>query len=708
MSVLRGGSLRARLTRTLVGLGLASVVLLATVNFFVVRELLERSTEHQLEGLRDSRADAIELAFDRLQVRASVLGSDPGVADALVALDESYGAIDTELTDAQVAELAAVYEPVVARYDDAGVERPPVDALLPASDAGRYLQYAYLASNPFDDRSELVDAADGSEYASVHAEQHEFLRGLAASVGASDLLLVDIDSGEVIYSVAKRVDLGTNVLDGPYADAGLGIAVEKLDGATAGDAVLSDVSFYLPDTSAPVLHVATAVRDDAEVVGALVLMLPTERLTDIVTASQNWDALGLGETGDAYVVGADLRIRTVPRSWFEDPDAYLERFRDVTGDGRAAGLIEFTGSPVLIQEADNAAVRTALDGEPFVGGVDNPLDRSSVAAAAPLAVGDLGWVLVTEQQTRETNAELMRFVVTILLLLAILLTVLTIVGLLLARVLARPVRPLVEAAGRIADGDYETVVPDLGRNELGDVGRQLEAVAAQLRDQEASIEAEEDRITTMLSTVLPDALVERVRSGERDLAEVVDTATVVAFAVSGVPSPTSGEQDAVVELTTRLTSEIGRLAHEHRVERAQVALQHQMFVAGRGRTGTDADLAAAFAVDVIAAVRDVGADHGLELAARAGLSAGLVATGVIGTRQVSFTIWGAPVTAAIRLSALAEDGCVLVDDTVADDLGDGWSALAATESPDVHRLERAPSTVDDGRDGTATEGAVPR
>lgn len=689
MSVVRGGSLRARLTRTLVGLGLASVVLLATVNFFVVRGLLDRSAQGQLESLRDTRADAVEIAMDRLLVRTAALASDPAVADALAEIGAAYGAIDDQLTRDELDELAAAYEPIVERYDAAGVERPAVDDLLPTSTAGRYVQFQYIAANPETDRSSLVDAGDGSSYSDVHARHHEFLRGLAASIGASDLLLVDDGTGEVVYSVSKRVDIGTDATGGPHAGAGLGTAVAKLDSSAVDAAVIADTSFYLPDSAAPVVHVAAAVRDEAALVGSLVITLRTDRLTDIVTASQQWDSLGLGDTGDIYVVGPDLRLRTVPRPWFASADDYLERFRDVTDDERTAGLIEFTGTPVLIQPVDNAAVQSALDGEPFVGGVDNYLARSTVAAASPLDVADLGWVLVTEQGSSEASDELVRFVLSILVVLAILLSVLTLVGFVLARALAKPIRPLVGAAGRIADGDYQTDLPDLGRNEFGDVARQLEAVAGRLSEQEASMSTEERRILKMLASVLPADLVERVRSGERDLAEIADDATVIALTIGGVPAPSGGEQDAVVELTTALADEIGRLAEQHGVERGQAALEQQLFVAGRRQTGTSANEAAAFSAAAIDVVHAIAADHGLDITARAALSAGPVATGVLGQRQVSFAVWGSAVTSATALSRRAADGQVLADSSLLDELGDHWAMRRVDGETDTYVVEQA-------------------
>ena len=685
MKRFRSGSLRSRLSRTLVGLGLMSVVLLATVNFFVVRSLLDSSTRVQLETLRDLRTDAIELAVDRLLTRVAVFGTDPGVAGALDDLEAGYVAIDDELSEGQLEELAAVYEPVTGRYDEAGVDHPPIDELIPDNVPGRYVQYEYIASVPEPDRADTVDAGDGSAYSEAHAEHHEFLRSLAASVGASDLLLVGLGSGDVVYSTAKRVDLGVDVNDGPYADTGLGVALDELDGTSVDAAVIADTTFYLPDSSAPVLHVATAVRSNAKVVGAIVVTIPSSRLTDIVNASGQWDLLGLGDTGDAYVVGADLTLRTVPRTWAEDPERYIDRYLDQTGDDRIAGLMEFTGSPVLLQTVDNAAVQQALDGTPFIGGVDNYLGRSTLAASAPVAVDDLGWVVVTEQQTDETQRELGRFVVSILILLAFLLPILAVVGILLARALARPVRPLVEAAARIADGDYDTGVPDLGRNELGDVGHQLEAVATRLGEQEGSIEAEEQRIVKMLESVLPRALVERVRSGERELAEIVDTATVVSIALRGIPSGT--EQDAIVELTTRLADEAARLADEHHVERGQIALEQQIFVAGRGTPGAEVESALGFTRAVIDAVPEIGREFGVELTARAGLSAGLVASGVLGSQQVSFTAWGASVSAAIRLTGRAEDGQVLADGTVVDEASGRWTVHPLDGADDVFVIE---------------------
>jgi class 3 adenylate cyclase len=285
------------------------------------------------------------------------------------------------------------------------------------------------------------------------------------------------------------------------------------------------------------------------------------------------------------------------------------------------------------------------------------------------------WVMVTEQETGESRDELERYLVSIGIVLAILLPLLAVAGVLIARRMARPVTPLVDAAGSIADGEYEEDVPEFGRNELGDVARQLGLIADDLAERQRALEDEERRIEAMLGSVVPDELVTPVREGNLDDADHVDTGTVVAIAVHGVPDATGAEQDAVLDLTSRLADELNALAEAAGVERLRVATDEQLFVTGRGRPGAAGDEATAFAADAIEHIHELGDEFGLPLGAVAGLSIGPVATGVLGGRQLTFGVWGDAFTRALTLVArTGDDALVVVDRSVVDELGDEWSA----------------------------------
>ena len=684
MSRTRHPRIRRRVSLTLVGVALVSVLLLSGVNFFFARELLNDSVDSQLVALRDTRIQAFERGFARTQSVVSTLAANPSVVDALVELSAEYGALDEDITAEQIAGLEAIYEAeALPPFVAAGVDFGPTSDLVPGSTAGRYLQQQYIASSPygFDEREMLDDAGDGSGYSAAHATHHPLLRELMENSRLSDLMFVEIDNLDVVYSVKKRMDLGANVTDELYAQNGLGEVAEKLSRVAVGDTVVSDSIFYVPTAGSPVLFLAAAVRSEAEVVGAIVAEVPVSTLTAITTARGDFELLGLGDTGETYLVGDDLTLRTDSRRWLEDPDDYLNTYLDRYGDEGIANAIEIVGTPVRLQTVDNEAVTAGLDGDEFVGTVTNYLGTETMAASGPVKVADLNWVVVAEFATSEMDDALNSYLWSMLVLLAVLLPVIAVLGAFIARNLTKPVDELVTASGRIADGHLDTEIEDFGRNELGDLGRQLEGLVEQLNARQDAIAYEDQRINDMMAAVLPARLVERVRGGEQTIVDIFDTATIVSLTVDAIPEATGADQDIVLEITERINEELDELVPNHGLERVRRSTGSELYVAGLDLDEARADDASRFALAAVEMVAAVGAEFGQPLTASAGLSAGDVATGVLGTNQLAFGIWGDPPGVAVALDSLARPGQVLADRSVTDQLGAEWDIGPTEELP---------------------------
>jgi class 3 adenylate cyclase len=230
----------------------------------------------------------------------------------------------------------------------------------------------------------------------------------------------------------------------------------------------------------------------------------------------------------------------------------------------------------------------------------------------------------------------------------------------------------VKSAARIAGGDLETGVEDLGRNELGDLGRQLDGVAHQLEAGEQAIIDEEQDIIDLLSALLPGRLVDRVRQGEDAIGDIIDTATVVSITVDGMPSASGADQDLALEITERLDEEMQALMSRYRIERIQRSPGSQLYLSGLNSEGTCAADAAMFALAARDMVVELGTEFGQVMSARAGMAAGDVATGVLGTNQLSFGVWGDPPGMAVTLVAHARPGQVLADRSVTDELDGDW------------------------------------
>ena len=680
--------LRRQVSVTLVGVALVSVLLLASVQFVFARLLINDSAESQLAAVRDTRVQALEIGTDRLKSRVSSLAINPSVAEALVDLAREFDELDGDLTSDQIEDLTTLYDTeALPPFVQAGVDINSAE-LVPASAAGRSAQRLYISENPngIGERDQLDDAGDGSGYSAAHAAHHPMLRALLENAGMSDLLLVNFDTGEVVYSTKKRVDLGTNSYTGPYADSGLGRVVEKLTTVAPGNSVLSDTFFYIPTSGEPVFFLAAAVRSGTDLVGALVTEVPVRALTDVMTAGEGWQRLGLGASGESYIVGGDRTLRTETRAWLEDPADYLRRHLAQFDDPGATDLIELIGSPVLVQPVDNAAVTESLDGNQFSGTVNNYLGTKTLAASGPADVEGVNWAVVVEVDKSESDTALNSLLRRFSLVLAVLLPAIAIFGIFLARTLTKPAQKLVRSAERIAGGDLDTEISDLGQNELGDLGRQLGGVARQLESQEQAIVDEEQHINNILSALLPDRLVDRVRGGEEAIGDVFDTATVVSITIDDVPSAIANDADLALEVADRLNDETLALAERHGAERIQRSSASEMYLTGLNQDDAMVPDATAFALAAIQLVSEVGAEFGFEFTARAGISTGEVATGVLGNSQLSFGVWGDPTGMAMTLASLALPAQVLADGFVVEQLDRTW---------DIEELEELAGLADD-------------
>ncbi|MEL7209086.1 MAG: hypothetical protein AAGK32_12795, partial [Actinomycetota bacterium] len=392
------------------------------------------------------RAAAIENGLERFQAQVAATARDPGVATALGLLEGGFEQLraDPLLTPEQDAAVDSFYEEgLAAFFGEAGIDPPPIEDLVPESEVGRYLQYRWIVENPFptQERAELDSVDDGTAYDAAHAATHPFLRELSDTLIGdldSDLLLVSAATSDIVYSVDKRSDFATNLATGPYSDTALAEAVlERLSEAGVGEAVFVDYEPYLPAGGSPSLFLASAITADRELIGALVLEIPSEALTDTMTAGGRFEELGLGQTGEAYVVGGDRLMRSDPRFFIEDPEGYLERFRAEGYAEESAELIEFSESTAFLQPVDTEPAEAALDGEDFSGVTDNYLGFETLSSAVPVGAGDLDWVVVAEIRTEETDNALNEYLERILLIAAVLTPIVDVVAFLLSRGLTR-------------------------------------------------------------------------------------------------------------------------------------------------------------------------------------------------------------------------------------------------------------------------------
>jgi HAMP domain-containing protein len=686
--------LRRQITATLVGVSLLAVTLFGVLNYVAARGLLLEGTQDQLQHEADSRAQSIEWGANGALDRVSAASSDPGIVAALDDFVRGFDDLDAELDPAQSAELGRIYEQrVVAPINELGVRTVGLDDVLPRTSRGRWIQYHYTvpANDPDAAPAEATDPeAVPTGYDVAMAANDDYLTSVAATFGGGDLMLIDSDAN-IVYSTEKRIDLATNLADGPYAQTQLALLVtEELGQVRAGDALLTDFSVYVPGGARPVLFAGAVIREGNEVVGTLAVEIPVEAIDAITGTGPEVEPTGL-DTIDSYVVSADRLLQSTPQSWFDDPSAYLEGISDAGTRAR----VEALGSPVGVQIIDTAPVRAAVDGESFVGRSTNATGQRTFSSSASIDVPGASWVVVTEAPLSVVRQPLIDYLIRMGIVAAVLLPLAALVGFLLARRLTRPIPVAVAAARAVADGERHLDLPPRGNDEFGDLQRRLTKMAATLERQEQALEQAYEQKRQLLLSVLPPHLVrgDGVVSGTGDQ---IGVRTVIAVVVDTDRDELDND-DELAEALASASAAAEHLATDGGIDRIRVAADRSLFVAGGG-ADQGADTALAFALALESELRSLATAAGLTLTVHIGVSTGEVATGVLARGSLTFAAWGEPVRRALAISALSRADEILVDLSTLEAAADEWMTEPADDVVDLDNQPIAVRALTPARD----------
>ena len=170
---------------------------------------------------------------------------------------------------------------------------------------------------------------------------------------------------DVFFSYEQSAVIGTNLLRGPYASTGMAAIVTALRASqNEDDYRVSDFEAYRPALGQPKNFIATPVFDGPRLVAIMVLRFPIEPITAALSNNREWEAEGLGKTGEVFLFGPDQTMRSDSRFLIEDRAAFLESLRrsrpDHPHSGRR-GAVQYDhpdgagqgrGSPCRAERAD--------------------------------------------------------------------------------------------------------------------------------------------------------------------------------------------------------------------------------------------------------------------------------------------------------------------------------------------------------------------
>lgn len=671
MNALDRLSMKSKLLLMLFSTSLSAILVIGYIGQESGRAALEQAILDHLTSSRSSRANEIGRYFDQIEAHVATLGQDRMVLDAARELGSAFRAEGDQPVPADWDRALARHytDEIVPRLDENVAGRPEPATLLPRTVAGRRLQYLYLAANPHPTgKKSVLDRADGdSAYGDAHATYHPIFREIVHRFGYYDLMLVDLESLDVVYNTMKEGDFATNLREGPHRDSNLARLVMSLrEQPDRGAVRIADFQPYRPSYAVPAAFIATAIHGDGGAVGALVVQLPIAEIDAVMTGNRSWKRDGLGDTGETYLVGPDATMRSSSRFFIEDPAGYLRALRALRVPEDTVARIERARSPILLQEVQTEAVQAALGGQEGTRILDDYRGMPVLSSFAPLTIDGLRWVIIAEMDLAEARQPVIAFQRRVLLSAVVLILVVTLVGLYLTHVFVRPIDTLIHGVRQAGAGNHEVVVELGARDELGELAGAFNQMVRDVRRQVALVEEKNRENEALLLNILPGPVVKRLRDGEERIADDIQQATVLFASLIGF-SELAAQRSAreTAAMLNELVNAFDEAAERHGVEKVKTIGDRYMAASGLSVPRLDhARRAAELALEMQHVLQRFNREHGTDLGLSIGIHAGAVTAGIVGAKKFIYDLWGETVDIATHAHAQAGPGGILITQDV--------------------------------------------
>jgi class 3 adenylate cyclase len=166
----------------------------------------------------------------------------------------------------------------------------------------------------------------------------------------------------------------------------------------------------------------------------------------------------------------------------------------------------------------------------------------------------------------------------------------------------------------------------------------------------------------LLLNILPPPIADRLRAGERVIADRFEDASLLIADIVGFTELSSRmSADELVELLNDIFSVCDVLVERHRLDKVKTIGDAYMVIGGVPTASPDhLERVADFALDMAAAVEEFRRSGARQVSFRIGIHCGPVVAGVIGTKRTIYDVWGDTVNLASRMESLSEPGRIQV------------------------------------------------
>ncbi|MCP4177641.1 MAG: PAS domain-containing protein, partial [bacterium] len=318
------------------------------------------------------------------------------------------------------------------------------------------------------------------EYNAEYKKVDTFLREYSKTYGYYDLFLID-HKGDIIYTVEKEADLGTNLNTGKYSKSNLGQLYKTV--MKSKKTCMVDFKPYAPSGDTPASFIGHIIYDfKGKEHGVLAIQIPINQVNKIMQ-----EKTGLGISGETYLVGNDLLMRSDSR------------------------FIKNNESSILNTKVETLAVVNALENRPGQSIISDYRGIEVLSSYELVKFSDIKninipfkWAIISEIDKAEAFSAMYSLTWQIIIIIIILVIIVVILSIFVANSLACPLRKITAAASQIAGNNLNVDISADARrkDEIGTLSSTLEIMVNNLKKSLLETNEKIENINSLPSPVI--------------------------------------------------------------------------------------------------------------------------------------------------------------------------------------------------------------
>ncbi|MCO6042850.1 HAMP domain-containing protein [Aeoliella sp. ICT_H6.2] len=653
-------SIQSKLTVLVLFATTTAAVVVGWIAFDLGKRSLTAKVADQLNATRVTRGAEVENYLKLYCNQVQTLTESDNIVEYMREFRQSFEELQSHAISQQQRETLLEYyrQKVIPQLAKHMEGKPLPEQMLPATEAGQYLQYAFLSQNAHapSEQDRLETPVDTSNYGIIHAHNHAKVASLVDHLEYYDFMLVDADTTNVVYSFRKEIDFGAKLNDGLLSRTKLCQAIERLRRNRDKYSVeLIDFESYRPSLGRPAAFVASPIFDGVDMIGVLVLQMPVEQINDLLTNKTDWRAAGLGSTGEALLVGDDYLLRSESRFQIESPERLLLALQKNGLSQRELDRIKHFKTLIMNTPIHTEAVENARLGRSGFGEMVDYRGNSVLISYGSLNVGDLDWNIVAKIDVDEAYQPIYRLG-------RYLLITITCIGMCVCLLttfasarLLQPLNRIMDGVHRVADGSVDVEVPVVGNDEFAQLAVAFNDMAQKLGHNKDLLQQKILQNDQLLISMLPQPAVQRLKHGLRQEPDLFPSVSLLWIELQGCETLSEDRSDQQnLLIYSELIDALDELAEASGVEKVGSSWGNYVAVCGLSEERVDhLHRLADYACEVICMVHRFNLQHETDLEARLGLSTGPVVGALVGRSRFVYELWG---TTAIQCHRFATSG----------------------------------------------------